>query len=202
MFLSDRRTFMTSLVMAQMLFSGGGPGQKNPERQDRLFKSTLRRVYEQDQAHRGDEAGDAKRREYVRQLINRGEIRTGLDYYYAAFIFQHGQKPDDYLLAHVLAVTAVNKGVHNAMWLSAATLDRYLHSIDQPQVFGTQFGSLRDNRDDQQPYDSSMLSDAIRAQWCVASGSVQSRILNDIRAGREFQSTRICPLPDSRFDAR
>lgn len=163
-------------------------------------KSTMRKIYEEDQEDRSDETGDAKRREQVRQLISEGKVQSGEDYYYAAFIFQHGQKPSDYLYAHVLAVTAVNKGLHNAIWLSAATLDRYLHSIQQPQVFGTQFGSLTDSRDDQEPYDRGIVSDALREQWCVAPEATQARILSDTRAGKGFHSTRTCPLPDAQFD--
>jgi hypothetical protein len=157
--------------------------------------SELRRLYEEDQKDRTDEAGDARRRAQVRDLIRAGKVESGEDYYYAAFIFQHGQKPRDYLFAHVLAVTAVSKGFHGAVWLSAATLDRYLHSIRQPQVFGTQFGSLYDSSDDQGSYDKAMLSDAQRRDWCVAPVSVQMKILSSIKAGKTPESTRICPLP-------
>jgi hypothetical protein len=163
-------------------------------------KSAVRKIYEDDQKDRNDEAGDARRREQVRQLISEGKVQSGEDLYYAAFIFQHGQKPSDYLYAHVLAITAVNKGLHSAMWLSAATLDRYLHSIRQPQVFGTQFGNLYDSRDDQGPYDKGIVSDALRAQWCVAPEATQATILSDKRAGKGFSSTRTCPLPDAQFD--
>jgi hypothetical protein len=98
-------------------------------------------------------------------------------------------------LAHGLAVTAVNKGFKAAIWLSAATLDRYLHSIKQPQIFGTQFGSLYDSTDDQEPYDKEMISDSTRKTWCVASIATQAQILHDVRAGKDFRSTRSCPLP-------
>lgn len=80
---------------------------------DQNAKSLMRKIYEEDQKNRNDEAGDTRRREQVRQLISQGKVQTGEDYYYAAFIFQHGRKPSDYLYAHVLAVTAVNKGLHN-----------------------------------------------------------------------------------------
>ena len=158
-------------------------------------KSILRKIYDEDQKDRTDEAGDARRRERVRQLMREGRVHSGEDFYYAAFIFQHGQKPADYLFAHVLAVTAVSKGFKGAIWLSAATLDRYLHSIKQPQIFGTQFGSLYDSSDDQGSFDREMLSDALRADWCVAPYSTQTKILSDARAGQGFRSTRICPLP-------
>jgi hypothetical protein len=163
-------------------------------------KSNMRKIYEEDQKDRSDSDGDLRRRVQVRQLIDEGKVRTAEDYYYAAFIFQHGQKPTDYLYAHVLAVTAVNKGLHNASWLSAATLDRYLQSINQQQIFGTQFGHSNAEPTDQEPYDKAMVSDGVRALWCVAPQSTQEKILADIRTGKEFGSTRICTLPDARLD--
>jgi hypothetical protein len=95
-----------------------------------------------------------------------------------------------YLLAHVLAVTAVGKGEPKARWLAAATMDRYLMSLKQPQVFGTQF-----HQDSgawtMDPYDRAAFSDAIRASWCVASQAEQAQILKDIRDGRPFRSTYV-----------
>jgi hypothetical protein len=43
-------------------------------------------------------------------LLESGKLETAEDFHDAAFIYQHGQKPDDYLLAHVLAMVAVQKG--------------------------------------------------------------------------------------------
>lgn len=161
-------------------------------------KTTMRKLYELDQSHHA-ETDRSKYREQVQELMRSGKVQSAKDYYYAAFIFQHGQKPSDYLYAHVLAVTAVNKGLHAAIWISAATLDRYLQSVEQPQIFGTQLG------DGQEPYDRKMLSDEIRAMWCVAPQVKQSQILADERAGKGFHSTRTprtCPLPDAQFDTQ
>lgn len=193
---------LTLIAITLMVVPAGGQQSETKPSMVQDGKSTMRKIYEEDQKNRNDVAGDAKRREQVQRLISKGEVQTGEDYYYAAFVFQHGQKPSDYLYAHVLAVAAVNKGLHNAIWLSAATLDRYLHSIRQPQVFGTQFGSLYEDRDDQEPYDKELVSDALRAQWCVAPESVQAQILSDQRAGKGFHSTRTCPLPDAQFDVK
>ena len=192
---------LTLITLTSIVVLVGCQRDKTTTTRVQHVKSTMRKIYEEDQKDRIDEAGDARRREQVRQLISEGKVQSGEDYYYAAFIFQHGQKPPDYLYAHVLAVTAVNKGLHNAIWLSAATLDRYLQSIRQPQVFGTQFGgSLTDSRDDQEPYDRGIVSDALREQWCVAPEATQAKILSDQRAGKGFHSTRTCPLPDAQFD--
>ena len=191
--------FLTLVALASMVFTVGGQQSEAKLTSVQDAKNAMREIYEEDQKNRNDETGDARRRKQVRQLISEGKVQSGEDFYYAAFIFQHGQKPSDYLYAHVLAVTAVNKGIHNAMWLSAATLDRYLHSIRQPQIFGTQFGSFHDRRDDQEPYDRKIISDALREQWCVASQAAQARILSDTREGKKFRSTRTCPSPDAQF---
>jgi hypothetical protein len=193
-----RRIWLVGLILAALILPSSpmrGQQSRSTPQTGRTTKSALRKIYDEDQKDRTDEAGDARRREQVQRLIGDGKVKSGEDYYYAAFIFQHGQKPNDFLFAHVLAVTAVSKGFHGAIWLSAATLDRYLHSMKQPQIFGTQFGSLNDGSDDQGLYDEEMLPDGLRAMWCVASHSAQTKILSDVRAGKDFRSTRICPLP-------
>lgn len=191
------RIRLLGLILAALtlLSSPVGGQQSGATAQKGKIKSALRKIYDEDQKDRTDEAGDASRREQVQRLIRDGQVQSGEDYYYAAFIIQHGQKSDDFIFAHVLAVTAVSKGFHGAMWLSAATLDRYLHSIKQSQIFGTQFGSLNNSSDDQGLYDQEMISDALRAEWCVAPYSAQAKILSDVRAGKDFRSTRICPVP-------
>ncbi len=82
---------------------------------------------------------DAERREATQKLLTDGKLHTGEDFERAAFLFQHGSTPNDYLLAHTLAMIAVKKGRGSALWIATATLDRYLHSMHQPQIYGTQF---------------------------------------------------------------
>ncbi len=83
---------------------------------------------------------DKSRRDRVTELMNAGSLKSADDYYYAAMVFQHGEKPDDYLIAHVLATVAAFKTDKlAAKWLSAAALDRYLVSRQGLQVFNTQF---------------------------------------------------------------
>lgn len=45
--------------------------------------------------------GDARRAE-IRQLLAEGKLISGEDFSDAALIFQHGEKPEDFLFAHVL----------------------------------------------------------------------------------------------------
>ena len=77
-------------------------------------------------------------------------------------MFQHGDLPEDCLKAHALAVVAAARGKPEAAWIAAATLDRYLQRIGQPQIYGTQY-LKRDDKDwTQEPYRRELLSDALR----------------------------------------
>ena len=105
------------------------------------------------------EKDDAARRDQVRALLSKGELRAAEDYRLAALVFQHGSEPRDYLFAHTLALVALAKGDRSASWIAAASLDRYLLAVGQPQIFGNQFGF--DNRL-QEPYDRALVPDALR----------------------------------------
>src|SRR3954451_13798212 len=82
--------------------------------------------------------GNARRVE-IRKLLEEGKITSGEDFSDAALIFQHGQTPEEFLFAHVLALEALIRGGSAGKWIVAATLDRYLQAVNQPQVFGTQY---------------------------------------------------------------
>lgn len=116
---------------------------------------------------------DAARRAATRSLLNEGKLHTGEDFQQAAFVFQHGDTPDDYLLAHTLAVVAVAKGQSSAIWISAATLDRYLQSVHQPQIYGTQFDTKPNEPTTPEPYNRGLISDALRRQLGVPSQAAQ-----------------------------
>lgn len=133
--------------------------------------SEMASIYAADQADR--QAGmdtdwtvvaprDRARRQRVRELLDQGLLASGQDYQYAAFVFQHGDEPEDYLLAHALAMAAQAKGKHDAAWIAAASLDRYLASTGKGQIFGTQFGRDAGGRTTQKPGETALLTDAIR----------------------------------------
>jgi hypothetical protein len=111
-----------SLRMAQLMFSDqavrGVPWTVNPQRIDE--EDRLRRIE-------------------VLDFIKNGEIRSGRNLVYGAFIFHHGDCSEHYLFAHQLAETAVDAGYSDARWIYAATLDRYLMSLGALQKYGTQY---------------------------------------------------------------
>lgn len=105
---------------------------------------------------------DEKRRIRTEQLLDGGELKSGDDFYDAAFVFQHGDTASDYMKAHLLAMVAIAKGQPDAPWIASATLDRYLRKIGRPQVLGTQFIGSEDGKFTQEPYDRNLASDAMR----------------------------------------
>ena len=105
---------------------------------------------------------DDKRRARTRVLLESGALRSGDDFYHAAFIFQHGGTPADYLLAHTLAIAAVARGRRDATWIAWATLDRYLQRIGQKQIYGTQYNAVPGAPVTQEPYDRSVIPEGIR----------------------------------------
>ncbi|HEX4810927.1 MAG TPA: hypothetical protein VH325_18460 [Bryobacteraceae bacterium] len=141
--------------------------------------------------------GDARRAE-VRRLLEEGKITSGEDFSDAALIFQHGQTPEEFLFAHVLAVEALIRRGSADKWLAAATLDRYLQAVNRPQVFGTQYpgdkaaGNTPKPQVDprvmniqrtQQPYNAKLLPDSVRQDFCVPDVSQQEKNLAIFNTG-------------------
>lgn len=110
----------------------------------------LRALYEADQADRaftalptvGDwdriRSRDTERRRRVYELLRVDSLEVAGDYYHSAMILQHGEAAEDILLAHILATASAFLGDERGRWLSAASLDRYLHRTRMPQRLGTQ----------------------------------------------------------------
>ena len=82
---------------------------------------------------------DAARRKRILIMMELDEIKTKNDLYHAAVIFQHGNTSSDFLIAHRLSTLAALLGYRTGRWLLSAALDRYLMSIKQGQIYGTQF---------------------------------------------------------------
>jgi hypothetical protein len=127
-------------------------GAEAPEIQTPKDNEELASLFREDQADRT--VADAKAvdwsivgpRDKVRitrtkQLYLENRLQTANDYYHAALILQHGDVPEDFLLAHEFCVVAIGKGKNDkeTRWLAAASEDRFLMNIGRPQRFGTQY---------------------------------------------------------------
>ncbi len=157
----------------------------------------MQRIFEEDQNVRQPggkidwtavSKSDAERREATRRLLSDGKLNTGEDFERAAFVFQHGSTPNDYLLAHTLAMIAAKKGRGNALWIASATLDRYLQAIHQPQIYGTQFFTRPNEPTTQEPYDRTLISDPMRRQLGVPSQPSQGERRKQFDAERNLRT--------------
>jgi len=112
----------------------------------------LARMHEEDQADRTSPNSkdidwtvvgprDKARLSRVKEIYAQNKMHTGADYYHAAMILQHGDVPEDFLLAHEFCVVALSKGKNDrhTRWLAAASEDRFLMNIGRPQRFATQY---------------------------------------------------------------
>jgi len=108
----------------------------------------LAELYQADQADRQGTIDwtkvherDLARQRRVVELVAGGAATVADDFYHAAMVLQHGDRPEDYLQAHEWALRAValdpNDGA--ARWLAAASEDRHLMSLGKPQRYGTQY---------------------------------------------------------------
>jgi len=186
------------VAVALLLTSVAGSAQKgidgNPE---------MAAIFAADQAIRSGDgqidlqkmtAEDAERRQRTRELLEQGALTTAPDFYAAAFIFQHGSKPEEFLLAHVLAVRALGMGMKQAEAIAAATLDRYLQNTGKPQIYGTQFSIPLGGGDaTMEPYDKSLLTDALRVAAGAHTLAEQEARVREL----EGSAPRFAPSPAS-----
>lgn len=164
------------------------------ERETIASNAAMKKIYEEDQKVRQSpatitqedwkviEKSDAERRDATRKMLAAGQVRSAKDFGEAAFIFQHGDTPEDYLLAHTLAVIAVAKGDSGATWIASATLDRYLQSIGKPQIYGTQYATPPGEPVSQASYNRELISDALRHEMGVPSRANQEEQLKQDNA--------------------
>ena len=135
---------------------------------------------------------DEQRRAATKKLLADGALHTAEDFKAAAFVFQHGSEAADYLLAHSLAIVAVAKGDKSALFITSASLDRYLQKVGQKQIYGTQFLTPRapDATITQEPYDRALISDALRSELHVPVTATQAMELKAREAMRRAEAAK------------
>ncbi len=136
-------------------------------------------MYEADQADRkwetppteeqweGVSRRDEERRDRVLEIVRAGDLKAADDYYHAAMVLQHGKGSEDIMISHILATVAGFKGHDGGRWLSAASLDRYLHRTEAPQRLGTQYIRVEPEDPWSMGEYADWLPDSIRAEYGV-----------------------------------
>lgn len=135
----------------------------------------LAEIYRVDQADRQSEdidwevvsRNDSLREVRIYQLLDSNLVRTSKDYHNAAMIFQHGADSTAYGMAVKLMRKSLEIDPDGDKWLFAAATDRYLLSIDQPQIYGTQYQQFGDEPWKLGNMDTTQITDAERMEYGV-----------------------------------
>jgi hypothetical protein len=193
------------ILLAAALLLGAAPlVAQGPAAPAWPSNAEMKAIYEADQADRAPGGPaidwavvtprDEARRARTLALVAAAALASGDDYWHAAFVLQHGSEPDDFLLAHTFAVIAAARGRSDATWIAAATLDRYLQKSGRPQIYGTQFNTSNETRTTtQDPYDRTLVSDALRQALGVPPQADLERRRAEIEAG--FRARAPAPAP-------
>ena len=139
----------------------------------------LKAVYEQERTMRADSTVPAERlalfsarhREDVYELLSQAVITEPEDLMRAAFILHNADLEhcrETHLLAHHLALAAVEQGYDDGRFLAALTLDRFLLACGVPQRYGTQYDIDSEGQVALLPFDTAT-TDEERAKWGVPS---------------------------------
>jgi hypothetical protein len=108
----------------------------------------MKAIFDADQADREGTIDWAKvvprdqaRQVAVLKLLQGGRVATSQELVGAAFVFQHGNCSNHFLLAHTLAGEAMKRGDRQSdtKFIFAATLDRYLLNTGKLQKYATQY---------------------------------------------------------------
>ncbi len=107
------------------------------------------------------------RRDRVMEILELGMLGPVQDWSNAAWLLQHGDSPEDYCLAHVLSVRPAIEDLPGSGFAVAATLDRFLESIERTEIFSTQ--SYTETPYPAQPFGAySSMPDSLRRVFALA----------------------------------
>ncbi len=127
-------------------------------------------------------ARDLGRRQRLEQLVADGALVSGDDYYFAAYLLQHGTTKEEFRRAHDFADAAMKRGNRTARWLFAATMDRWLVTIGERQQYGTQYVRIGAHGYAMYTVDPAV-TDEERAQYDVPPLGEQLRRLTEMNNG-------------------
>lgn len=131
-------------------------------------------IYNSDQADRMNhidwnivQKNDSVREARVYELLDSNKVRTSTDYNNAALIFHHGEDSIAYGMAVKLMRKSIELDSTRNKWFLAAITDRFLLSINKPQIYGTQYIKLKDQSIVLSEIDTTKVTDAERIEYGV-----------------------------------
>ena len=154
---------------------------------EEIMNADVKEIYESDQNDRKADLGwtrlserDELRRNRANQLIDSGFVVSAQQHRMIAYIFQHGNTSSDYAKAMSLMKNAIELDSTINKRLYAAATDRYLLSIDKPQIYGTQYTKTKFKPWIMRDYDTTKVSDEERLKYGVGTLAQQKEKLQKL----------------------
>ncbi|EKD26133.1 MAG: beta-lactamase [uncultured bacterium] len=123
---------------------------------------------------------DSIREARVYQLLDSNKVRTSADYNNAALIFHHGEDSVAYGMAVKLMKKSIELDSTRNKWYLAVMTDRYLLSINKPQIYGTHYKRLDNKIVVREEMDSTIITDAERIECKVETLAEQREKIKNL----------------------
>lgn len=123
---------------------------------------------------------DSFRETRVYELLDSNKVHTSLDFHNAALIFHHGEDSVAYAMAVKLMRTSMELDSTRNKWYLAVLTDRYLLSINKPQIYGTHYKRLDNNIVVREEMDTTIITDAERVEYGVETLAEQKEKLKNL----------------------
>lgn len=144
-------------------------------------------MFKNDQADRTNhfdwsiiQKNDSIREARVYELLDSNKVRTSTDYTNAALIFHHGEDSVAYGMAMKLIRKSIELDPTRDKWFLAVITDRYLLSINKPQIYGTQYKRFENNLVVREEMDSTIITDAERIECKVETLAEQREKIKNL----------------------
>lgn len=144
-------------------------------------------MFKSDQADRTNhidrdirQKNDSIRETRVYELLDSNKVHTTLDFHNAALIFHHGEDSVAYGMAVKLMKKSLELDSTRNKWFLAVLTDRYLLSINKPQIYGTHYKRLDNKIVVREKMDSTKITDAERIECNVETLAEQREKLKNL----------------------
>lgn len=180
---------MKKIILLGIIIGFISCGFKNGVAQEKVADNPeLGEMFKSDQADRTTsnidwnivQKHDSIREKRVYELLDSNKVLTAADYKYAALIFHHGEDSVAYGMAVKLMKKSLELDSTRNKWYLAAITDRYLLSINKPQIYGTQYKRLANKIMVKEEMDSTKITDAERIEYGVETLAEQREKLKNL----------------------
>jgi tetratricopeptide (TPR) repeat protein len=179
---------MRSIILLAIIFGIISCNFKNGIVQEIILDNQeLIEIYKSDQSDRTQhidwnivQKNDSVREARVYELLDSNKVRSSLDYNNAALIFHHGEDSVAYGMAVKLMKKSIELDSTRNKWFLAVITDRYLLSINKPQIYGTQYIRLDNKIVVREEMDSTKITDAERIEYGVETLAEQREKIKNL----------------------